>query len=215
MGLSFPLRGKLFSGFDSFLNPYLRGDLPGRGPVALSLANKTGPDALAAASLQLSHLNRRSLGCCSRHSTFQVTRAQARGAGAAGSCSPRTRRQEAGSAAGRRSASFRSPRTLKGFLRAISWAPWLRALVTVLRGGAGSVEPSDIYGSPHAAAALSTRATQDQQSGEDPESGVRASGVEADRGEGSCGILFPPRVARWAECKAQIPPRPCLLRLFC
>lgn len=77
-------------------------------------------------------------------------------------------------------------------LRAISWAPWLRALVTVLRGGAGSVEPSDIYGSPHAAAALSTRATQDQQSGEDPEFGVRASGVEADRGEGSCGILSPP-----------------------
>lgn len=159
--------------------------------MALSLANKTGPDALAAASLQLSRFNRRSPGHCSRLSAYQVTRAQARGAGTAGNCSPRTWRQEAGRAAGRRSASFRSPRTLKGLLRAISWAPWLPELDTGLRGGASSVEPSDIYGSPHAAAALSTRATQDQQSGEDPESGVRASGVEADRGEGSCRIPPP------------------------
>lgn len=158
----------------------------------MSLANKTGPDALAAASLQLSRFYHRSRGRCGRHSAFQVTRAQARGVGAAGSCSPRTRRQEAGSAAGRRFASFRQPRTLKGLLRAISWASRLRALVTGLRGGAGSAEPSDIYGSPYAAAALSTRATQDQQSGEDPESGVRSIAVLKRIGpRGPAGFFSP------------------------
>jgi hypothetical protein len=48
-----------FSGYDSFPSPYLKADLPGRVPVALSLADKTGPDALTAALLQKRNFSRR------------------------------------------------------------------------------------------------------------------------------------------------------------
>lgn len=141
--------------------PYLKGDLPGRVPLTLSLADKTGSDALTAALLQMRNFSRRR-----RHSVLRTARAQARDPGAAGSCSPLAQKQEVGRAAGVLLPSGR-PGLSKGLLCATSWAPQLRALATGIRGGAGSVEPSATHGSSHAAAAPATWATQDQQAWED------------------------------------------------
>lgn len=143
---------------------YLKGDLPGRVPLTLSLADKTGPDALTAALLQMRNVSR-----CRRrrrHSVLRAARAQARDPGAAGSCSPCTQKQEVGRAAGVLLPSGR-PGLVKGLLCAASWAPRQRALATGIRGGAGSVEPSATHGSSHAEAAPETWATQDQQAGKD------------------------------------------------
>lgn len=96
-----------------------------------------------------------------------------------------------------RSVSFRSHGLLEGLLCAISWAPGLRAGVS---GRTWWRRGLDTHGSPHAAAALSTRATQDQQPGKDPESGVRAGGVR--------GVLSPPGSPGGQGCKSQTLPSP-------
>lgn len=194
-----------FSGYDSFPSPYLKGDLPGRVPLALSLADKTSPDALTTALLQM-----RSFSRCRRHSVLRAVKSAGARREARGPLGVVVTAEAGAGACGWRWAPFRSLRTLREC--ATSRAPRRRALATGFRGGAGSVEPSATHGSSHAGAAPATWATQDRQAGEDSEFEVRLGGIEADPGR---GVPSPP--GWFGGLNARLRPLPLLLlwRLFC